>query len=187
MKHEDAWKRLPDLLEDRDDGDLLAHVRSCADCQRQLFLLGRVDRLLWDTAAARATAPKRRPIAWRLLAGAVAAAAAAGLMLALFLPQPGRAHEFMLRTASGKVVGEAKMGHSDARNVRLALTARGLPVNRGQIFVLWAGDGGSSMQVGRFMVDRSGGCRVSFNLPATHSWHRFWVTEPGTAAQVAGT
>jgi hypothetical protein len=32
--------------------------------------------------------------------------------------------------------------------------------------VLWAADGGSSMQVGRFMVDRSGACRVRFNRPA---------------------
>ena len=32
MRHEDAWQRLPDLLDDRDDPDLLGHVRGCADC-----------------------------------------------------------------------------------------------------------------------------------------------------------
>jgi hypothetical protein len=35
------------------------------------------------------------------------------------------------------------------------------------------------MQVGRFMVDHSGGCRVRFNLPADHAWGRFWITRPG--------
>jgi hypothetical protein len=79
------------------------------------------------------------------------------------------------------------MGHSDARNVSLALIARSLPVKHGHVFMLWAGDERASMQVGRFMVDRSGGCRVRFNLPATHGWHRFWVTEPGNAALVAST
>jgi hypothetical protein len=48
MNHEEASMRLPDLLDDRDDAALLAHVQACADCQRQLFLLGRIDRLLRD-------------------------------------------------------------------------------------------------------------------------------------------
>jgi len=187
VRHEDAWKRLPDLLDDRDDASLLAHVRACADCQRQLFLLGRVDRLLHDSASAHGAARKRRPTRWRLLAAAAAVAAAAGAMLVLFVPQHAGSHKFMFRTASGQLVGEAKMGASDARNVSLALTARSLPVNRGHVFVLWAGDERSSMQVGRFMVDHNGGCRVSFNLPATHSWRRFWVTEPGNATLVAST
>jgi hypothetical protein len=43
------------------------------------------------------------------------------------------------------------------------------------------------MQVGRFMVDRSGSCRARFNLPASHTWTRFWVTEPGKPAVVATT
>ena len=84
-------------------------------------------------------------------------------------------------------MGEAKMGSSSAENVSLALTARHLPVDRGDVFVLWAGDESSSMKVGRFMVDRTGGCRVRFNLPATHGWHRFWVTEPGQAGVIAST
>lgn len=57
----------------------------------------------------------------------------------------------------------------------------------GHMFVLWAGDRGSSMQVGRFMVDRTGGCRVRFNLPETHSWRRFWVTKPGEAGGVVAS
>jgi hypothetical protein len=94
----------------------------------------------------------------------------------------------ILRTVSGQPVGGAAMSRSDARNVSLALTARGLPVDRGQIFVLWAGDDTRKpMQVGRFMVDRSGGCRVRFNLPASHTWGRFWITRPGRPAIVAST
>ena len=64
-------------------------------------------------------------------------------------PQQARTHEFMLRTPSGRLVGEAKMGSSGAKNVSLALTARHLPVDRGDVFVLWAGDESSSMKVGR--------------------------------------
>src|SRR5262249_7419400 len=102
MRHEEAWKRLPDLLDDRDESALLAHVSACADCQRQLFLLGRIDRLLRDGAGANAKARRRRSARRGLLVGAAGVAAAAGLMLALFIPQQARAHEFMLRTASGK-------------------------------------------------------------------------------------
>jgi hypothetical protein len=187
VKHADAWRRLPDLLDDRDDAGLLAHVRVCPDCQRQLFLLGRLDRMLRDSASARRSA-RRRPSARLLLAAAAAVAVVTAVAtLALFLPQQGRMNEFMLRTASGRLVGEARMGDSDARNVSLALTARNLPTDRGHMFVLWAGDERSAMQVGRFMVDRSGGCRVRFNLPATQGWRRFWVTKPGHATQIVAS
>ena len=184
MRHEDAFQRLPDLLEDRDDPELLGHVRECADCQRQLFLLGRVDRAL------RADAPgKRRARPVRLLAGAAAvAAAAAAALVAVLLPSSGHSHPFMLRTASGVVVGEATMAHSDARNVSLSLTARGLPVSRGHMFVLWASDRGATMQAGRFMADPNGRAHVRFNLPADHSWTHFWITQPGKVpAMVAST
>jgi len=187
VRHEDVWRRLPDLLEDRDDAGLLAHVRGCADCQRQLFLLGRVDRLLRDDAAANKAPLKRRRLPLGPLAAAAAVAAAAATLLALELPHHGRSSAFVLRTASGRSVAQAVMGHADARNVSLALTARGLPIGRGQMFVLWASDERSSMQVGRFMVDRSGGCRVGFNLPGDHPWSHFWVTRLGYAAAVAAS
>ena len=189
MRHEDAFRRLPDLLEDRDDARLLAHVHSCSACQRQLFLLGRVDRLLREGASASAGVQKRPRTRWRLRAAAAAAAVAAtaAAMLVLVGPEHANTHRFMLRTASGELVGEARMGNSGARNDSLALTARDLPVEEGDVFVLWAGDERSSMQVGRFMVDRSGGCRVHFNLPATHSWGRFWVTGPGDAAALVAS
>jgi len=187
VKHEEAFKRLPDLIDDRDDAGLLAHVRACADCQRQLFLLGRVDRILRDSASAHGAARRRLPTARQLLAAAAVAAAAAAAALALLLPQTAHPHEFLLRTASGRSVGQAVMGRSDARNASLALTARGMPVDRGQMFVLWAGDDRSSMQVGQFMIDRSGGCRARFNLPASHTWSRFWVTELGKPTAVVAT
>lgn len=53
MTHEQAWKRLPDLLDEPDQPILLHHVKHCHACQRQLFLLGRVDRLLRDVAGER--------------------------------------------------------------------------------------------------------------------------------------
>ena len=183
MRHEQAWQRLPDLLEDRDDPDLLSHVRGCVDCQRQLFLLGRVDRVLRDQARARR--PRRRTR--RAVAAIAALAATAAVLLALLVPHSSHAHEFTLRTPSGRLVGHASMGHADARNVSLALVARGLPVNRQHMFALWAADDASSMEVGRFMVDRSGGCRVRFNLPGNHSWSRFWVSEPGDVTAIVAS
>lgn len=184
MTHEQAWQRLPDLLEDRDDPELLGHVRICSTCQRQLFLLGRIDRLLRDRAPARR--PRHRIRSATLTMIGVAALAA--VLLALIVPGGSQPHRLSLRTASGQVVGEAMMAHADARNESLSLVARRLPLNREHMFVLWATDGGSSMQVGRFMVDRSGGCRVRFNLPANHAWSRFWISEPGNrAAIVAAT
>jgi hypothetical protein len=185
VRHEEAWTRLPDLLEDRDDASLLTHVRVCADCQRQLFLLGRVDRLLRDDAAATRGSRILRPPLRCLLAAGAALAAAAATLLVLLLPQHGRHESYMLRTASGRSVAQAVLGQSDSRNTSLALTARALPIDHGQTFVLWASDDTASMQVGRFMVDQSGGCRVHFNLPADHPWNHFWVTRPGNAAAVA--
>jgi len=187
VRHEEAVKRLPDLLDDRDDAGLLAHVRACADCQRQLFLLGRVDRMLRNSASAHGAPRRRQPTVRHLLAAAAVVAAAAAITFALILPQNVHTHEFVLKTASGRSVGQAVMGRSDARNAALALTARGMPVDRGHLFVLWASDDRSSMQVGRFMVDRSGGCRARFNLPASHTWSRFWVTEAGKPAAVVAT
>ena len=188
MTHEQASTRLPDLLEDRDDAALLAHVRECPDCQRRLFLLGRVDRLLRERAAVRKPTRARRPAARRVLAAAVAIAAAASTSVALLAVQHGPGHEMMFRTASGRAVGHAIMGHSDARNDSLVLVAEALPVTRGRAFVLWAGDTSrGSMLVGHFMVDRRGACRVRFNLPATHAWGRFWITRPGLPTAVVAS
>jgi hypothetical protein len=188
MKHEEAWNRLPDLLDDRDDSALLTHVADCAECQRQLFLLGRLDRLLRDRAAAGETRRRRWLSAPRVAASAAIVAAAAAALLVLLVGQPAHTHGLMLRTASGEAVGRAAMSHADARNVVLTLTARSLPINHGDVFVLWARDNTRGpMQVGRFMVDRSGGCRVRFNLPATHTWGRFWITRPDTPASVVAS
>lgn len=183
MNHNEAWQRLPDLLEDRDDAALLGHVRDCSDCQRQLFLLGRVDRLL------RAEAESRRPSRHgrRIAAAGAALTVAAALVLELLLPAGPHAHTLTLRTATGRPVAEASMVHADARNDALSLTARTLPLNQEHMFVLWAGNGAVSMRVGEFMVDSKGGCRVHFNLPAAHGWNRFWVSQPGNATAVVAS
>jgi hypothetical protein len=184
MTHEEAFRRLPDLLEDRDDLALLQHVRDCADCQRQLFLLGRIDRALRDSAPTPArTAAVRRAFA---VGGALVAVAAAAILLAVFLPAGAHSHAVVLRTAAGRSVGEATITRADRHNVSLTLTAHDLPVNRGRVFVFWAADHQSTMLVGRFMADRQGNCHVRFNLPANHDWSSFWVTRPGaTHAMVA--
>lgn len=99
MNHDQAWQRLPDLLDDRDDSALLAHVGECPACQRQLFLLGRIDRIL-----RRDTPEISRSWRWRrgsrsLAAGAaITAAAAAAGVLVLRLARPSQA-EWPTRSA----------------------------------------------------------------------------------------
>ena len=183
MRHEDAWQRLPDLLDDRDDPTLLGHVRDCADCQRQLFLLGRVDRLLRDERSSRRPPRGVR----RGLAAIAALAVAATILLAFLLPSGSRTHVFTLRTADGRSVGQTTILHADGRNDAVSLDARGIPLNPRHMFVLWAGDGRVSMRVGEFMVDNTGGCRVRLNLPVTHSWSRFWVSQPDNAEAVVAS
>jgi hypothetical protein len=183
VRHEDAWQRLPDLLDDRGDAVLLAHVRDCADCQRQLFLLGRVDRLLRDEA--RTHRPPRQ--ARRVVAATAAVGIAAAILIASLLSTGSHTHAFTLRTAAGITVGEASLVRADPRNNALSLVARRMPLNQEHMFVLWAGDGRVSMRVGEFMVDNKGGCRVRFNLPATRSWTRFWVSQPENAAAVVAS
>jgi hypothetical protein len=188
VTHEEAWTRLPDLLDDRDDPALLAHVQLCAECQRQLFMLGRVDRLLRDRATTLGSARVRPGWLRKRAVLAVAAAAivvALAAALALIVSQPASTHSLTFRTGSGEEVGQAVMGRSDARNVSLALSARHLPVMQGHLFVLWAAaDPRSSMRVGRFMVDQTGGCRARFNLPADHTWGRFWITRLGAPGAI---
>jgi hypothetical protein len=185
MNHEEAFRRLPDLLDDRDDLTLLQHVRDCADCQRQLFLLGRIDRALRDSAPEKKlTLSVRRAIA---AGGVLVAAAAAAILLAVFVPSGSNAHAVVLRSAAGRPVGEATIAHSDVHNISLTLTAHDLPVNGGRVFVFWAASRGSTMLVGRFMADEQGNCHVRFNLPADHDWSSFWVTRPGAAHTMVAT
>src|SRR5262249_16805588 len=113
--HGEAWTRLPDLVDDREDAALLAHVRACAACQRQLFLLGRVDRLLRDQSARSEATPRSRVLGrnGRALAAAAAAiAAAVAVVFGLLLSQNTRTHDMVLRMGSGIAVGRAAMSHS---------------------------------------------------------------------------
>ena len=177
MNHREAWQRLPDLLDDRDDPTLLTHVRECPACQRQLFLLGRIDRIL-RREAPDTSRRGRLGRTTRILAtgGALTAAAAVAAALVIVATRPAQAVAFALRTPVGKVVGKATIAGGDAHNASLTFAGRELPADQGPVFVLWASDGATSMPVGRFMVDPDGDCRVRFNLPESHAWDTFWVS-----------
>ena len=102
MTHEHAWERLPDLLRSREDPALLAHVSGCHACQRQLFLLGRVERLLRQgrpgvPSSARRPLIDRRSVS--LLAALLAAAAVALVLLRPGAPAP---RGMVLRSADGR-------------------------------------------------------------------------------------
>ena len=196
MKHEQAWDKLPDLLQDRDQHDLVAHVAGCQHCQRQLFLLGRVDRLLRASAPAHQLRRDKRRQLLRWLArptgiaaaAIVIAAAAIVTLVVLPLPNGGASHEFALHTAAGKRVGQATLTHADGDNMSLSLVAKGLPHPPGGIYQLWAGSNRSTtVLVGRFMVDAHGSCRARFNLPRTSSSARFWITPPRNPAAIVAT
>ena len=186
MTHELAFERLPDLLFDRDEPDLLAHVGSCHRCQRQLFLLSRVDRLLRQ----RRPQTRRRG---RSVSLAIAAVIAVAITAFITLPQrhPAAPVRYVLRTDAGAIVARAQIQRADAENDSLAFVAKGLPTRPSDTYLLWtqgAGGGGGPVIVGRFMVSRRGECRDRFNLPGTRQSGRFWIT-PSTepAAIVAST
>lgn len=186
MTHDLAFERLPDLLFDRDDPDLLAHVGSCHRCQRQLFLLSRVDRLLHQRRPhARG---RRRPLA----ALAIAAVTAAAIAAIIALPQRHAAApaRFALKTDSGSIVARGQIERADAENESIAFVAEGLPPRPSDTYLLWTQgpDDGQPVVIGRFMVSHTGKCRARFNLPGTRHSGRFWIT-PSTqpAAIVAST
>jgi hypothetical protein len=185
VEHEHAWQRLPDLLADRDEPELLRHVGGCHACQQQLFRLARVDRLLREAA-------RRRGRARRLVrAGtALVAVGAAVAALAVALPRHGRSGSgFVLRTASGFVLAHATLAPADRANVAVSLVAHGLPGRGHAMYTLWtrAGGGARPVLVGRFMTDRTGSCRARFNLPRNRSWTRFWVTRAEWPRDVVAT
>ncbi len=174
MTHELAYERLPDLLIDRDDPELLAHVGRCHRCQRQLFLLSRVDRLLRQ----RRSRPRGRG---RLrVALAVAAVASAAIAVALALPHrdavaPAR---LALKTEDGSIVARAQIERADAENEAIAFVAEGLRTRPSDTYLLWTRrpDKGDPIVVGRFMVSHKGECRARFNLAGTRHSGRFWIT-----------
>ena len=186
MTHDLAFERLPDLLFDRDEPELLGHVGSCHRCQRQLFLLSRVDRLL------RERRPRTRERRGSVAALAIACVVAAAVALAVALAQRQAASpaRFALRTGGGAIVARAQIERGDGENESMALVAKGLPARPTDTYLLWTEgpDNGQPVIVGRFMVSHGGECRARFNLPGTRRPGRLWITpskEP--AAVVAST
>ena len=164
MNHESAWERLPDLLRRGPRAELLAHVRGCSDCQRRLFLLHRVDRILRQQPAPVGAARGRRGT--HLIIPVALAAAAAVISSLVLLPRsaPGA---MSLRTASHRVVAQVTIRSASGGNQLVSLDARGLPAGTGSTYALWAlnSEGRRRALVGRFMADRSGSCHAEFTIP----------------------
>ena len=183
MTHDEARDRLPDLLDDRDDRLLLAHVNTCHACQQQLFRLNRVDRIL----RANATQTTRRRLSRRWYGVAVTAVAAAFILVV-----PGRGHQprgQILRSATGATMGHATLSKTDAQNLAVLLELHGVKMTSGDVYVLWTRSTASPrpVPVGRFMVDASGSCKAHFTLPSRSQWTRFWVTPPSHPSLVLAT
>ena len=185
MTHDLAFERLPDLLFDRDHPDLLAHVGSCHRCQRQLFLLSRVDRLLRQ----RRSQPRSRrslPVAFVVACVVAAVLAVAVPLLQQQTASPGR---FALKTDSGAIVARAQIQRADAENESIAFVAEGLPSRPMDTYLLWTDgpENGKPVVVGRFMVSHRGECRARFNLPGTRRPGRFWITPSNEPAAIVAT
>ena len=186
MNHRAAHERLPDLLVDRDDPELVAHVAACHDCQQQLFRLTRVDRMLRAAGVRRRRRVRGRRTAAVALIAAVAAAAAA-VVSHVPADAPSTA-VFSLRTADGRTLGSALVRRQNHAVDRVVIVARGMPGARRQ-YLLWTERAGSAgrVPVGRFMVDRTGSCRVKFTLPAAARWRGFIVTTAGNPRRVVAS
>ncbi len=181
MTHDLVFERLPDLLVDRDDPALLAHVGSCHLCQRQLFLLSRVDRLLRQ----RRPPTRRRRRVLAALAVACVIAVAIAVAVALPLRRAASPARFELKTDDGAIVARAQVQRADAENESVAFVAKGLRSKPADTYLLWTQgpENGEPVVVGRFMVSDRGECRARFNLPGTRKPGRFWITpstEPAT-------
>ena len=187
MRHDKAWELLPDLVVERGgDSELRRHVARCHECQRQLFLLQRVDGLL--RARPRAVTPRRRSSRLRRMMRLVAlGAVAAVVLLALFLSRSPDVRELTFRSAAGPgVVVRGSVSPGDASDAVLTIVARGLPREHGANFVLWAraASPADPVLVGRFMANPSGECKARFNLPTVRRWTRFWVTPESSPATI---
>lgn len=179
MSHEQAWTLLPDLLGDRNQPALLGHVAACHDCQRRLFLLERVDRLLREAAGSESRWMRDRSRWRRLRLPAAAAVVCALLALAPAVWQrPGGRQAMTLRTVSGRAIGTARLTRLDHANTAVLVVADRLPSRGRAVDLLWAQDTASALRfVGRLMVDSRGSCHARFRLPGDRRWVRLWITE----------
>lgn len=186
MTHEAAWERLPDLLVDRDDRELLAHVNACHLCQARLFSLTRIDRALRRSRNRRTQFPTRDRVA---ASAAAAAAVVAAVFFGLDHGRSGPRSHFTFRTSSGAVVANASITRGDGANESVALVAHGLPADEVDTYVLWTSspDSGRAVLIGRFMVSHQGECRARFNLAGRRHSSRFWITPAGAPAAVVAT
>lgn len=189
MTHNAARGRLPDLLFDRGDTTLLAHLRECHDCQRHLFVLARIDRLLRHKGAKMRT--RRSRVRYALAGTATISAAAVAAFVLMMLPRSHTAPlSFALRGIDGSVLARAQLDRADSENQSIAFVTHGLPTAPTNTYLLWttAPDSKRPLLVGRFMVNHTGACRARFNLAGTRHPSRFWITPSSDpAVVVAGT
>jgi hypothetical protein len=188
MRHDAAWEHLPDLLVDRDDPQLVAHVADCHACQQQLFRLIRIDRMLRSVGRSPISRSTARLFA-RVIATVAVAAAAATVWLAQGTPANQQTIAFALHTADGRTLGRAVVSLQNQATDRVVLVARGMPVAGGDQYLLWTqpANNGPRMPVGRFMVSANGDCRASFKLPADTKWSGFVVTTTGDPSLVVAS
>lgn len=179
MTHEAAWDRLPDLLFDRDDHGLLAHVANCHLCQARLFRLARVDRVLRGSRKPSHQGRARLQLVTLAAASVAAVAAAVGVFVVAGHRPVSQPAVLALHTLSGKVVAHALITPVDGANQSIALVAHHLTTGNTSMYSLWTrapGGGRRAVLVGQFMVSHDGECRARFNLAGLRHSAQFWIT-----------
>lgn len=178
MTHDQAWRLLPDIITAPDDvpDRVRSHVASCHICQRQLFRLQRVDRLLRSDAFRGEPARGRRRGFVRWVA-AVAMPLLAAVAFAVYLAvAPPGVSAMALRSASGIAVANAQIRDvGDGQVVELTPGDGGLSGTTS--YVLWGRTASHpNVRLGMFMSSPTGTCRARFRMRDHLHWQRFWIT-----------
>ncbi len=178
MTHDEAWPLLPDLITTPDEvpDRLRTHVASCHTCQRQLFRLQRVDRLLRTHGREQEPARRRARRRMRWLAAAAAPLLAATAVAIHLAVAPSGASAMALRSAAGMAVANAQVRTvGTGQVVELTPGTVGLSGTTG--YVLWGRTGNNTnVRLGMFMSSSTGTCRARFTMPEHLDLQRLWIT-----------
>jgi hypothetical protein len=175
MNHQTASQSLPDLVTDpaAPHRALRAHLRTCHACQRQLFLLQRVDGMLRPDLPS--SDRPRRYRARRVGGVALAAALAVAAVFVLLPRTQTQAEAFTLRASDGLTVAQAQIRNQGSQQV-VVLTP-GAPMPATTRYVLWgSAQSHTTIRLGMLITTATGRCRARFVLPSQPAWKRLWMT-----------
>lgn len=209
MRHEEAIRRLPDLLGLHTTGaweaELREHLAGCAACHDMLASLQTTDRALADLQRERPGADlTRRVLAipqtetshvrsmrhrlrgpWGFAAGAALAVVA--VVLTMTFAFDGRTHDrgFLVArsvTFDGErgVSARLELARPEGANQPVRLAAEGISPTGAPYYTLWLTDGRRRVSAGTFRPDADGDCAVIGVVPRDVAWSQVVITRGDT-------